>query len=83
MVATPQGAFVPYIDSCGGQEGRGLIDTSWQDVFADQVGKTVSNTHLLTYALHQSKKEVMQESGVWLSVRASHPGNIHLARRQI
>lgn len=76
---------MPYIDNIdsrgwGEQEGRGLINISWQDVFADQVGKTASNTHLLTYALHQSKQEVMQESGVWLSVRASHIGNFHLAR---
>lgn len=59
--------YIDYTNSWRGQEGRGLVDMSWQDMFADQVGKCL-NTYLLTYALHQNKQEVMQESGVWLSV---------------
>lgn len=81
MVATPhpQGGPVPYTE-WGGGAGRQerLIDISWQDVFAGHVWKPMSHTHLITYAFHQSKQEVMQESGVWL--RASHNGNFHPAR---
>lgn len=54
------------------QEEGGLLNTSWQDMFADQIGKIESNTHLLTYTLHQDKQEVTQASGIWLSDRGSH-----------
>lgn len=71
---------MPYIEWGGGRQAKRLIDISWQDVFAGQVGKPMSHTHLLTYAFHHSNQEVMQESGVWLSARASHTGNFHPAR---
>lgn len=53
---------VPRQVLCPAQSGEGagrqkrLIGISWQDVFAGQVGKPTSHSHLLTYAFHQGKQ---------------------------